>query len=60
MFRSAGAAFSILSSVEVLAASFAAVIFFFSYPLTLSLGLSAGTSYFLMAVINLFQLPLVM
>ena len=53
-----GAAFSILSSVEVLAASSAGIIFFFFYPVTLSLGLPAGTSYILMAVINLLQLPL--
>lgn len=53
-----GAAFSILSSFEVLAASLAAIVFNFFYPLTLSLGLPAGNSYFLMAGLDLLQMPL--
>ena len=57
---STGAAFSILASFQVLAASLAGFVFFFFYPLTLSLGLPAGTSYFLMAAVNLLQMPLAM
>lgn len=49
-----------MSMFQVLAGSVAAIVFFFLYPLTLYLGLPAGTSYFLMAVINLLQIPLAM
>lgn len=59
-YLNVGAAFSILATSQVLAASAATVVFYFFYPLTLSLGLAAGTTYFLLAAIAILQLPFAM
>ena len=56
----AGALFSVIAMVQVIASNVATVVFFFFYPYTLNRGWGAGTVYFLMAAIAALPVPLVM